>query len=133
MSKAARVADLADQILESLMAFSETGPVLIDGLQRQRWADVWVAAGKLSLLARALRRPRPRRDGAADCRPRVDPSGGAMTVGERIRRELLRAPSGGITLGGLVVDVHEQDRGWAAGLVRLYLTDAPAAARELIP
>jgi hypothetical protein len=70
-------------------------------------------------------------------------------LGRRIRRELYRAPTGGLTRGELailLIDVDDDEvstglereiaagevvQGWAAGHVRYYLADAPAVAKEL--
>jgi hypothetical protein len=71
------------------------------------------------------------------------------SLSRRIRRELYRAPTGGLTRGELAVlliDVDDDEvsaglereiatgdvvQGWAAGMVRYYLVDAPAVAEEL--
>lgn len=75
--------------------------------------------------------------------PRYEGSAGA-----RVRRELLRAPTGGLTRGELAILMIDVDDdlvslalekeiaagrvvdGWAAGKIRYYLTDAPATAAE---
>jgi hypothetical protein len=78
-----------------------------------------------------------------DSDARYEGSGGA-----RIRRELLRAPTGGLTRGELAILMIDVDddlvslalerevdavrvaEGWATGLIRYYLADAPAAVAE---